>query len=219
MIFILNIDVITQKGINYQMRIIKLPLYLKLLDFFDRHYNYKYLVKLITRGAETDRERAMKIFVWTYENLRKTPGDMPVIDDHGWYIIVRGYGNNDQFQDVFTTLCNYAHIDAFFTFVSAKDLNARLPLSFVKLNKKWCIFDPYNGAYFKNSSGGIASIEEIMEGDWAVFNFAGINKQDYDYVRYFENLKPIKNVALNRANTQTPLRRLIFEFKKYIKQD
>ena len=43
---VLNIGVTTKQGINYRVSEIKLPIYLKILDFVDRHYNYKNLVKI-----------------------------------------------------------------------------------------------------------------------------------------------------------------------------
>ena len=60
----------------------------------------------------------MEIFIWTCENIRKQPDGLPVIDDHVWHIIIRGYGEPDQSSDVFTTLCNYAGIRAFYALAS-----------------------------------------------------------------------------------------------------
>jgi hypothetical protein len=44
-ICILNISVTTRQGVNYQVREIKFPLYLKILDFVDRHYKQKLSVE------------------------------------------------------------------------------------------------------------------------------------------------------------------------------
>jgi hypothetical protein len=217
--FILNIGVSTRRCVNYKCASLKIPLYLKVLDFFDRHYNYKQLVKNIISVKDGNEERAIKIFAWVCGNIRKSPQGLPVIDDHVWYIIVRGYGASDQFHDVFTTLCNYAGVDAFFAFIPAKGRAAKIPLSFVRINKRWAVFDPYSGVYFKNSSGEIASVEQIMAGDWAVFNFAAANKQNSDYAAYLGDLGPVGNIGLNRANTQLPLKRLMLELKKRFKKD
>jgi len=61
--YILNINVTTQQGINYQWQTIEIPLYLKILDFFDRHYNYKWTVKRITGDSKTEKEKVFKIFL------------------------------------------------------------------------------------------------------------------------------------------------------------
>jgi len=213
---ILNMNVSTRQGINYQWRTIRIPLYLKIQDFFDRHYNYKELTKRIIRDTKTDKERVMKIFEWTYQNIKRVPDGFPVIDDHVWHIIIRGYGVFDQSADVFTTLCNYAGVDAFFSIIYTKDKTSQIPLSFIRLDKRWRIFDSYNGIYFKNKNGDIASIDDIKNSNYKIVSIGEI--KHFDYNVFFENLPVIKEIGLKRANIQSPLKRLIFELKKWIKQ-
>lgn len=208
---VLNLNVTTQQCINYQCRSIVIPLYLKILDFFDRHYNYMQLTKSIIKDAKSDEERAMKILEWTYANLRRIPDGYPVIDDHIWYTIVRGYGADDQCQDVFTSLCNYANLNAFLSLVGNKDKNFRKPLSFVKIKNRWSLFDVYNGVYFKNREGKIASIEDLSVGNWRIVRLGeGIIPDDY--AAYFNNLDPLtfKDWELLRPAIQSPIRRFIF---------
>lgn len=212
-VLVLNVNVTTRKGVNFQWHTIKLPLYLKILDFFDRHYNYKQLVKIIIRDAKTDQERVMKIFEWTYKNLKKVPEGLPVVDDHVWYIIVRGYGASDQFCYVFATLCNYAGLEAFYSLVYTYDRAKSIPLCFVKIGKKWRVFDPYYGVYFKDKTGNLADIVALKSGSWT----AECNKEEMnsDYALYFHNFTAIKETDLNRTNIQSPLKRLLFEIKKH----
>ena len=133
MIVLLNIKVTTRQGVNYQVHTIRIPLYLKILDFMDRHYNYKQLVQRIIKNEHDKQERVMKIFSWTYHNIRKQPEELPVVDDHVWHIIVRGYGVSDQSCDVFATLCNYTGIDAFFHSFKEEGKDEKITLSFAKL--------------------------------------------------------------------------------------
>src|SRR3989338_7277520 len=88
-IVLLNIEVTSLQGINGQIHAIRMPLYLKMLDFFDRHYNYMLLTKRITGDARTDEEKTLKLLGWTHANIRKIPDGFPVVDDHVWHIIVR----------------------------------------------------------------------------------------------------------------------------------
>ena len=46
------------------------------------------------------KKKTLKIFIWTHKNIRKAPEGLPVIDDHVWHTIIRGYGINDQSSDV-----------------------------------------------------------------------------------------------------------------------
>jgi hypothetical protein len=212
----LNINVTTQQGINYEWKTIKIPLGLKILNFLDRHYNYKFLVNNITNGLKTDEERAISIFKWTHENLKKNIKGLPIVDDHVWYIIVRGYGAQDQFSDVFVTLCNYTGLSAFYVIVYNKNKDANTHLSYVKIDGRWVIFDPWRGVYFKNKANNLASIEDLKLNN---YQLAAINKGVLDivYEEYFPNLPDVVNIGFNRANIQSPLRRIIYEVRKWLK--
>ncbi len=216
-ITLLNINVTTQVGINYKWQSVRIPLYLKALDFVDRHYNYKQLVRNITKGSRNEEDRVMAIFNWTYANIRKTPEDLPVIDDHIWNTIIRGYGASDQFSDVFTTLCNYAGNDALFSWVKAMDGAGKNTFSFVRINGYWHVFDPYNGAYFKDDKGKMISIEKLKAGiNWKLGWLK--EKPATDYSSFIPSLPDIKEIWLSRPNIQSPFKRLIFGIKKIIKK-
>lgn len=214
---ILNIKVTTSQGINYQVSTIEIPLYLKLLDFLDRNYNYKWTVKKIIGNSKEEKDNVLKILKWTHENIKKTPQGYPIIDDHVWHIIVRGYGEDDQLSDVFATLCNFAGMDAFFSWISTEDNSSRIPLSFVNMNGKWSVLDPYRGIYFRNKKGNLADIEDILNGDWIEENIDNHRESDISYVDYLRNLSPVRKVGLKRANIQSPLNRLKYEIKKWSK--
>lgn len=214
--FILNLEVTTLQGIDYVVRAKKIPLYLKLLDFFDRHYNYKLLANEIARGSKTDEERVMRIFEWSHANIRRVPEGLPVIDDHAWHIIIRGYGAGDQASDVFSTLCNYAGYGAFFKSVHALGKPGKMPFSFVKVRGRWLIFDPYRGVYFRNKNYEIASIEEMKSQDsLTIISLKADPKTDY--TPYLDNLPSVKEMEMSRANIQSPAKRLLYELKKRIR--
>lgn len=216
-IFVLNFEVSTRQGVDYQVRILKMPLYLKLLDFFDRHFNYKMLVKDMIKDAKTEEEKALSILEWTYQNIEPAPEGMPIMDDHVWYTIVRGYGVHDQFQDVFTTLCNYVGLKAFFYYVYSQDRTQRIPLSFVCIKDKWVAFDAYAGVYFKDKDGKLVDIEAIKSNEWTVEYLGKDLRSDIDYSIYIDSFPSGNDAGLTRANTQSPLNRLLFEIKKRIK--
>ena len=219
-VILLNIEVTTLQGVNYKVRAVKLPLYLKLLDFFDRNYNYEVLVKKIIPGTVSNEDKVIKILEWTCENIRENPKELPVIDDHVWHIIVRGYGVDGQFQDVFTTLCNYANLNSFYYAVYSETGGGRKSLSFVKLGDKWTVLDAYNGVYFINKKGQIAGIPDLSGGDWKAVSIIKRDIPGY-YNKYFKNLNSInlKKWRLSRAAIQSPLRRLIYFIKNPSKEE
>lgn len=211
----LNRETGTKRCVDYDCQEAKLPLYLKLLDFFDRHCNYKHLVKKIAGDSDNESERVIKILKWTYENIKKNPKELPVVDDHVWYIIVRGYGASDQFSDVFSTLCNYAGFDSFFNTLKNEYGAGKECFSFVKLKRGWAVFDVYEGVYFENKQKQICTKEELLNGNWQAVSI-GKDGVLYDYAKYFKNLGFInlRDYKLLRSAIQSPLRRLIFWTKR-----
>lgn len=213
-IVILNTEVSTKQGVNYKIHTLRIPLYLKILDFLDRNYNYKELVDRMINKDDNDEVRIMKIFNWTYQNIRKQPESMPVMDDHVWYTIIRGYGGGEQSSDVFTTLCHYAGLNAFYSWISDRAHTHKIVLSFVKTNGRWVILDQYHGVYFRNKEGGLANIEEIKNGNYTIEGILAKTALDFDYREYLVNLPNIEDMGSSRGGIQSPLKRFIFEIKK-----
>ena len=214
---LLNMNTTTRQGINYQWHTIRIPVYLKILDFYDRHYNYKELVKRITNNRESKKDKVMKLFKWTCYNIKKIPEGMPVIDDHVWHIIIRGYGAPDQSSDVFTTLCNYAGAEAFYSYIYTKDKASRIPVSFVKIKGIWSVFDPATGIYFKDKSGNLASVEVLKSGKEYFQEFlVNEDKKEVDYKNYFAGLQLPAYIDLQRSSIQSPFNRLVFEVKRML---
>ncbi len=214
-ILLLNSQVTTQKCINYKCQEIKVPLYLKLLNFFDRHFNYKLLTEEITTGSESEEQKAMDIFNWVTANMRPAPEGFPIIDDHIWNIIIRGYGTNDQYCDVFSALCNYSGLDSLFLWIDGSDTRSRISLSLTKISGEWSVFDPYNGVYFMNSQGVLANLKDLRSGNWSAKG--SLNRSHPDYAIYLPNLPQINEGRLHRSNIQSPLKRMIYQIRKKIK--
>ena len=209
-IALLNKKVTTGYGVDYKVSRMNLPLYLKVLNFYDRHFNYKWLVKQITGHLDTREDKILRLFHWTYETIKPQPESLPVMDSHVWDVYVRRYGVSDNFHDLFSTLCNYIGTDAFFTMLYSKDTDGRITLSFVKTKRGWAMFDPFNGIYFRNDTGGLATIEEINEQNWHIVKLGQTNISKANYKRYFENLLNIEKISLrySRAKYQSPINRL-----------
>jgi len=209
-ILFLNMPVSSLQGINYEVRALKMPLYIKIMEFFDRDYQYRQIVKGLTYKLDSDEKKVLAMFVWTRKNIRRIPEGFPVVDDHVLNIIIRGYGAGDQCADVFATLCNYAGYRARFTTLTAEGRRAKVCLAFVRIKKRWYVFDAYNGVYFRNKSGALAATEDLLAGDWIVRPPGQI---DIDYAIYFNNRNLSVMDKLARSNIQSPLRRLLYQLK------
>lgn len=214
----LNKKVTILQGVDYKVSKITLPLYLKVLNFYDRHYNYKWLAKRITGHLDKKEDKILRLFHWTYETIRPQPESLPVMDSHVWDVYIRGYGVSDNFHDLFTTLCNYIGADAFFSALHIKDSGRGIQLSFVRIKRGWVAFNPHKGFYFRNHTGGLATIEEIIEQDWHIVKLSQTDISKVNYEQYLvENLPRMEKLgsSLLRANTQSPINRLRFQLHRW----
>jgi hypothetical protein len=153
-----NIPTTTYQGVNFIVSPRTLPAYVKALDFVDRDANYRGLARQIVGQSSSDEARLRAVFDWTRANIRDTPAGFPVVDDHVWHIIVRGYGEDDQKADVFTTLLTYAGVPAYWIFIGPRP---ELALSFVKMAGVWRVVDVGNGVMFRSRDGRWATAEDV----------------------------------------------------------
>ena len=218
-IALLNEEVSTRQGIDYKVTRVTMPLYLKVLNFCDRHYNYKWLTKQITDHLDTKEDKILRLFQWTHETIKRQPEGFSIMDSHVWDVYVRGYGVSDNFHDLFTTLCNYIGVNAFFDTIYSENPHRALQLSFVRIKRGWVALDPCRGIYFRNHTGGLATIEEMHEQDWHIVKLTqrDISKAYYDEQCLVENLPSIEKTGsgFTRSNTQSPINRLRFQLHKW----
>ena len=216
---LLNMKVTTYQGVNYKVSSMQLPLYLKILSFYDRHFNHKWLTKRITSGLEAKEDKIFRLFQWVHENIQRQPNLLPIMDDHTWNVYIRGYGVADNFHDLFSTLSNYVGVNAFFKELEINDSESGIRISFVQLKKGWVLFDPYEGVYFKNKTGSWATVKEIKKGDWEMAALAKVKISGSYYKPYFNSLSDIGPVEFGRANSQSPMNRILLQFDRWLYKD
>ncbi|MFC1699002.1 hypothetical protein ACFL1I_03450 [Candidatus Omnitrophota bacterium] len=216
---LLNLELTTSQGINYELSTKRIPLYLKAGGFLYRHFSYQQLVKEIIDDAKSDKQKILAIFKWTHENIRQNiPKDYPIVDDHVFNIIIRLYGTHDQSQDVFTALCTYAGFRAFWIAIGTDDVKPMyITVSLVQLDGRWLVFDSFRGNYFLNDKEEIASVEDIRKDLRICSNLVGLQPfiESIDYKKYFVNLEnPVKDIAITRAERQMPGKMFLHMLKK-----
>ena len=239
MFFIANQNTTRTIGINYEVSKYQIPVYLKILDFYDRHYTYKHFVKNLNKNTEDKNEIVINTSNWIYDNIKKIPKGVDVIDNHPLTIIERRLGADDQFSDLLSVLLVYSNIESFF--ISKFNENWH-PITFFKIDDNWSIIDPYNGIFFTNNNKLFASIKDIKNNKWELLNlkFEKIDKlnfkdtfgnkfDDYDNIhKYYDNIidyipseEDINNTHIfhrgGRSNTQNPLGRLRYEIYNIMK--
>ncbi len=208
----LSLPATTRQGVNFEVSTHRLPLYVKLTDFFHRHYHYQLLARDITRGRHTDRERVEAVYQWTRQHIQPPPRGWTIVDDHVLNIIIRGYGTGDQAADVFTTLCAYAGVPAFWRALHIDQGSRWLILSFAQVDEQWVMFDVYYGIIFTDADGQWADAEALIE-EPERLRAAGdpTTPQRIAYRRYLDRLRPFRAPATLRAEKQMPWPRVKFE--------
>lgn len=213
-ICVLNISVATKQAINGKVSAIKLPLYLKILDFMDRHYNYKNLVANILAGTRNENDKAVKIFNWVVSHVQKKPKELPVIDDHPLNILIRGYGMQDQLEDIFTILCTYAGMDSIFK--SFKNSSGDVYyVSLIKINGRWCPLSASGGVYAARN-GVVVSVDDILLDRKLLAPFIS-NMPDFEPDTFLKEISTMDyRPGSMRVIGQSPIGRALFHIKKMV---
>ncbi len=212
---IANLPTTTQQGVNFVVSSHSLPLYAKALDFLDRDSNYKRMTAQVMSGATTDEAKMRSAFDWTIANIRATPPGFPIVDDHTWHIIVRGYGQDDQQASVFTTLLAYAGVRAYWIFIGPRP---ELTLSLVQIGGRWRAADVTNRVIFHAADGGLASAEDLAADRGLPARQGPPSYRGLPYGRFFERFNAPEPPALTHPEMQMAGERLWFETKHLVGQ-
>ncbi|MCX6224416.1 MAG: hypothetical protein NTV01_06635 [Bacteroidia bacterium] len=219
-VWFFNTETITRQGINYKVRAIKIPLYVKVHNFIDRHLNYQWTIDQIVNDKMTDQQKAETIFQWTIQHILKQPPQLPVVDDHPWNIIVRGYGMADQMADVFAVLSHYAGLKSFI--LDCKGPIGSDPpymsLGAVYFDGAWHLCDLYRQTIFLNKKNQWASTSELVASGWKAKCVGNASQcgGNIPYENYFKKLNEVDFETLSknhRSSIQTPLSRFRFFLK------
>jgi hypothetical protein len=202
-------------GVNFVVSEVRLPLWAKAVDFIHRDANIDAVARAALAGAADDAAKAAAAFTWTRAHIRPQPESLPVLDDHIWHIIIRGYGKPDQRADVFTTLLAYADVPAYWQLIGEPP--EERPLSYVWIRDRWRVYDVDGGVVFRNRRGDHATPEELAADNELVRLAATQHGLDAErYAVYFKGFRPPRSPEVSRADLQMPGRRLWHEMRKLI---
>jgi hypothetical protein len=207
----LSQSVVTYKGINYQVSEQSLPRYLKILAFFYRHYEYQNLANHLVGQVSDHNEKIEILFKWVQQHIRPVPEGYPVIDDHIWDIIVRGYGTQDQAADVLAVLSAYSGIPAHFYMLYAPETSQGIGIAFIqRIEGGYGSFDPRADIILRHTDGRLLSIEEIREQPALVEQMTEgrVVLGGQPYSSYFKNLPQVNARTFSRTTRQMPFKRL-----------
>lgn len=202
-------------GVNKIVTEHTLPLWIKTVDFVDRDLNLARTAAAVLRPFEGDEARAMSALEWTAEHVRPQPLELPVVDDHVWYVIVRGYGEPDQQADVFTTLLVYEDVPAYWMLIGTPP--DELALSYVLIGGRWRVFDVAHGIVFRTRTEHLATPDNLVADPTLVSTAAQGRVADLGrYVGYFRAYRAPQPPEVFRAQMQMPGRRALHELRRLV---
>jgi hypothetical protein len=198
-------------GVNHVVSRSTLPMWKKASEFLARGGHLEQTADLALGHVSGEEPKALAALAWTRANITHAPPDRPVIDDHIWNVIVRGYGQADQLADVFTTLLTYQGVPAFWSNVGRSPMVN--PVSYVWIAHQWRVFDVARGLIFRTESGALATAADLAADPGIVRRTAQQARlADLDgYLALFEGYRPPDRPDILRAELQMPRRRLAFE--------
>lgn len=207
-----NIPTTGFEGVNDSITVHRMPLWEKATRFYLRHREFQRWAEEAA-GGETDPEkRAIRLMDWTRKQVKRITPDLPFIDDHISYIVLRHYGNDGQLAEVFTALAAYTGNEGRWEVYAPLGAKARVALSFIRADRGWMVFDVWNGGWFETPDGRIATLEDFKHPErlqrrgQAPEVLAGL-----PYPAYFQDLDRTFQRSFSRAYGQMPWHRLLME--------
>ena len=200
-------------GVNYAISEQRLPLWLKAVEFVDRDVNFAQLSARVVGGIDGDEAKAAAAMAWTRANIKPAPPGFPIVDDHIWHIVIRGYGQADQQADVFTTMLAYEGVPAYWMLIGEQP--REIPISYVRIGDAWRVYDVTRGLAFRNSAGRLASPEELAANHELIKDAVAPHYGDVsEYLSHFSGYQAPRAPEVLRADMQMPGRRLRYETRK-----
>lgn len=156
-----NMPTTSSVMIDFVPRTVAQPLYAKVIAFLDRDIQMRQLSAAVVGDAGDPEQKADRILVWTAANVHPTPRGMPVVDDHPYSIVIRGYGEPDQAADVFANLAGYAGLPGGLVFSRAPDGSVLYAFAVLEINGADRVFDVRESRALRDRTGALASLDSL----------------------------------------------------------
>jgi hypothetical protein len=155
LVIVASMPTTARVGVDYEIHERSLPLYQKAIAFLHRDIEMRATAASIVGDTADPEERALKLLEWTARNVRPVPPGFPVIDDHPYSIVLRGYGTDDQAATVLANLAAYSGLPALRAFAPNGTGGHRAFVA-IAIDGDWRIFDA-RGVAFRSPDGRLAS--------------------------------------------------------------
>ena len=170
----------------------------------------------VAGAAATDERRVLAFFDWARAHVRPVPDGFPVIDDHVFHIIVRGYGAPDQRTEAFALLASYADMPATAMQLTSPSGTAQIVVAFVEIGDRIHAFDVVNGFVFRRGDGTLADVDELRADPSLIRSAArGLEIAGVPYESFYVSAADVRP-HFARMAMQKPWQRLKTEARKLV---
>lgn len=168
-----------------------------LRDHVFREICYRIVFDKITVDCEDDRCVALKVFEFASAEIAIPEQHEVLMDLSPMEIIADGYGWCDQQANVMITLAGLGGINGDLLFLFGYDSLSHHSVCELEVDGKYRLFDPFYHASFRTSTGQLAGLNDLLQGDNAPDPITGTVPEDY--FRLFENAYPPQIYLSNRV--------------------
>jgi hypothetical protein len=206
----------TRVGVDYEWSERPILFYEKVTNFFSRHFQTKYLVSNLLEEVDYPEDQVQLLFAWSRDHIRSTPPGFPVVDDHVWHIIVRGYGATDQRTEAFALLASYAGYPATVGVMRIPGTASGLIVALVKIDQLVHVFDVERGIVFLDEDGQLIDAARLATAPEVVRSITnGVEIAGRSYEHYVPSLLNL-DLTFNRMELQKPWPRLKYETFQFV---
>ena len=206
----------TRIGVDYEWSERSIHFYEKATNFFSRHFQTRHLVSNLLEEIDYPEEQLQLLFAWSRDHVQSTPPGLPVVDDHVWHILVRGYGATDQRTEAFALLASYAGFPATVTVMRIPGTANGLIVALVKIDQLVHVFDVERGLVFLDEYGQLIDAARLATAPEVVRSITnGIEIAGRPYEHYVPSLLNL-DLTFNRMELQKPWPRLKHETLQFV---
>lgn len=133
----------------------------KIRDYVFREITYRVISDKLV--AENDSISANRIYLYVRKHLKMPDPGQLVKDYNALETLKSGIASCDQQVDVMITLAAVCGIKGRMIFLYGTDSISHHTTGELKINEKWCMYDPFYGNVFVNNHGEIVSVDGIVK--------------------------------------------------------
>ncbi|MBU1998106.1 MAG: transglutaminase-like domain-containing protein [Candidatus Omnitrophica bacterium] len=171
--------------------------YTKLSRSAYKNMAYRIIAEKETESLKNNEDIIFRLFIYTRKHIfiptNAAPGDWDLLD-----YLITGTGWCDHEANVFNKLLSVKNIPARYVYLKNRSGISPHTVSEVYFNRRWSVFDPQNGLYFRLGDGKYATLNDLSDNPELIFNHSELaklklldQKRFIDQKEWFSQMFPV----------------------------